>query len=399
MTSGCDRRGSAACAAGVDTAGRGATPTPAQTRDMIEKAAGLYEGMRIGNAEMRGLSMETPQGPLKLSAIRFNLENGKVGEFAFEGLDARSPNGPVKVGRFALKSLDIANLLRMSAQFSDAAQRPSPDQALGMLALLEGVELKGLVAPYKKTGKPVSIDTVDLSWGQFVGPIPSRVRLTAKMAGPVDKTDPAQTPLVQAGMETLAIDFDLGAAWTEASRTFVLEPVAIEIGSLLKATARVSLANVPRGVFSLNPAQATSMAAQIEAGTLELALRDLGGVDLAVAQFARAQDISRDAARRAIVDNIRANGEKIAGSNPDAVAVVEALIRFDREPGANADHQADAARQGAGAAAHRVVAGRAGRCAGAIPDRGFDGAVSPTAAVKPGACKPLGRELSPCPAD
>ncbi len=311
----------------------GSTPTPAQTRDVMEKAAGLYEGMRIGNAEMRGLSMETPQGPLKLSAIRFNLENGKVGEFAFEGLDTRSPTGPVKVGRFALKSLDIANLLRMSAQFSDAAQRPSPDQALGMLTLLEGVELKGLVAPYKKTGKPVSIDTVDLNWGQFVGPIPSRVRLTAKMAGPVDKTDPVQTPLVQAGMETLAIDFDLGAAWNEASRTFALEPVAIEISSLLKATARVSLANVPRGVFSLNPAQATSMAAQIEAGTLELALRDLGGVDLAVAQYARLLGISRDVARRAIVDNIKANGEKIAGSNPDVVAVVEALIRLIENPG------------------------------------------------------------------
>ena len=107
----------------------GATPpTPAQARAMLDKAAGVYEGVRIGNAEMRGLSMETPQGPIKLAAMRFNLENGKIGEFALEGLDAHSPNGPVKVGRFALKSLDIANLLRMSALFSDPAQQPPPDQ-------------------------------------------------------------------------------------------------------------------------------------------------------------------------------------------------------------------------------------------------------------------------------
>ena len=262
-------------------------PTPAQIREFTDKAAKVYEGMRIGNVEMRGFSMETPQGPVKLSAIRFNLENGKVGEFAFEGFDAVSPKGPVKVARFALKSIDLANLLRMSAQFSEPARRPSPDQVLGMLALLEGVELKGIVAPYKNTGKPINIDTVDLTWGQFVGPIPSRVRLAAKMAGPVDAADPVQTPLVQAGIDTLALDFDLGAAWTEERRTFVLEPMSIELGSLLKATARVSLANVPRGVFSLNPTQATSMAEQIEAGTLELALRDLGGVDLAVAQYAR----------------------------------------------------------------------------------------------------------------
>jgi hypothetical protein len=221
----------------------------------------------------------------------------------------------------------------MLAQFSNPAQQPSPDQVLGMLALLEGVELKNLVAPYKNTGKPVSIDTVDLSWGQFVGLIPSRIRLTAKMAGPVDATDPVQMPLVQAGLDKLALDLDLGAAWTESSRAFVLEPVAIELGSLLKATARVSLANVPQGVFTLDPVQATSMADEIEAGTLELALRDLGGVDLAVAHYARLLGISRDMTRRTIVDNIRANGEKIAGSNLDVVAVVEALIRFIESPG------------------------------------------------------------------
>jgi hypothetical protein len=160
----------------------GTVPTPA--RDLIEKAAGVYEGIRIGNAEMRGLSMETPQGPFKVSAMRFGLENGKVGEFVLEGLDARAPKGPVKVGRFALKSLDIAKLLRMSALFSNPAQRPSPDQALELLPLLEGVEVKGVVAPYKDTNKPVEIDTLSLNWGQLVGPIPSRARLTAKLTGP-----------------------------------------------------------------------------------------------------------------------------------------------------------------------------------------------------------------------
>ena len=78
----------------------------------------------------------------------------------------------------------------MSALFSDPAQKPSPDQALGMLALLEGAELKGLVAPYESAGKPVSIETINLNWGQFVGPIPSRARLTAKLARPVDPADP-----------------------------------------------------------------------------------------------------------------------------------------------------------------------------------------------------------------
>ncbi|MEO6840715.1 MAG: hypothetical protein ABI192_08115 [Bradyrhizobium sp.] len=308
-----------------------APPTPAQAREMMEKVAGLYEGIRVGNAEMRDLSLQTPQGPIKLSAMRFNFDGGKIGELAFEGLDARSPKGPVKLGRFALKSLDVSGLMHMAAQFT--GQKPSPDQLAGLLTLLEGIEVKGLVAPFKNTGKPVTIDTFDLNWGQFIGPIPSKLRLTAKMSTPVDPSDPKSAPLVAAGLNMLAADCDINAAWTEASRAFVLDAPAFDVDGIAKLSARVSLANVPRGVFSTSAAQATAMAAQIEAGTLELTLRDIGGGDIAIAQYARAQNVSREAARSSIADNIRASSEKAAAANPDVAAAVETLARFVETPG------------------------------------------------------------------
>ncbi|MGH6641628.1 MAG: hypothetical protein ACRED3_02920 [Bradyrhizobium sp.] len=310
-----------------------APPTPAKARAMLEQVAKVYEGIRIGNAEMRGFSVDTPQGPVKLAAMRFNLDNGKVNEFAIEGVDGRTPQGPVKVGRFAVKSLDVANLMRMSALFSNPAQPPAPDQALGMIPLIEGVELKGLTTPFKNTGKPVNIDVFNLDWGQFIGPIPSKLRLALKMAAPLDAKDPGQMLLVAAGLDKAAIDFDLGAAWTETSRVFALEPVTLDLGGVAKASARVSFANVPRGAFTPNAIQAAAMAGQIEAGPIELTLRDTGGVDLAVAQQARTQNIGRDAARRAIVAGIRSGSEQAAAANPDAVAAVEALARFVESPG------------------------------------------------------------------
>ena len=308
-----------------------APPTPAQARETMEKIAGLYEGIRIGNAEMRGVSVQTQQGPIKLSTMRFNFDGGKIGELAFEGLDARAPTGPVKLARFALKSVDISGLIRMSAQF--AGQKPSPEQALGLLPLIEGAEVKDFTAPYKNAKKPINIDAINLSWGQFVGPIPSKTRLTAKMTSPLVANELGSQSLLAAGMDTVAIDLDFGAAWTETSGTFVLEPISLELGGLLKATARVSLANVPRGVFSISTTQAAAIAAQIEAGTLELTLRDMGGGDIAVAQYARSQNVSREAARSSLVDSIRASGEKAAAANPDAAGAVEALARFVETPG------------------------------------------------------------------
>jgi hypothetical protein len=312
----------------------GATsPTPAQTRELIDKMAALYEGMRIGTAEMRGLSAETPQGPVKLQAITFNLEDGKIGEFALEGLDTSAPKGPVKIGRFALKSLDIANFMRMSAQFADPALTPTPELIAGLFPLIGGVEIKGVTAPFKNTGKFVNLDGFDVNWGQFIGPIPSKVRLTAKMTTPVDAADPSMKALLAAGLDTLAADGDIAAEWTEAARNFVVDVPKLEIGGIVKASARIALANVPRQVFSANAAQAMGAAAQIEAGMIELTVRDLGSVDLGVVQFARAQNVSRDAARKAIVENIMASSKDVASANPDAEAAVQALARFVESPG------------------------------------------------------------------
>ena len=309
----------------------GTAASSAQGRAMMERTAKLYEGLSIGNTEMRGLSIETPQGPTRLAALQFNLDKGKS-DFAFEGLEGRAPQGPVKVGRFALKSIDVANLMRISTHFSNPAQPPSPDRALEMIPLIAGVEIKGLVAPFKNTGKPVRIESFGLDWGQFVGPIPTKVRLTTKISTPFDDADPKLKPLIAAGIDTAAIDNDFGAAWTEANKTFTLDPVSLDIGGLLKANARLSLTNVPRGVFTLNPLQAAAMAEQIEAGGFELVLQDMGAVDIVVAQYARTHDLGREAARSAILDGIRAGREK-AAANPDALSALEAVTRFVETPG------------------------------------------------------------------
>jgi hypothetical protein len=312
----------------------GATsPTPAQTREMIDKLAALYEGMRIGTAEMSGLSAETPQGPFKLSAIRFNLEDGKIGEFAVEGLDTNTPKGPIKLGRFALKSLDIANFIRVSAQFANPAQPPSPGLIAALFPLIQGVEIKGVTAPFKDTGKFVDLDGFDLSWGQFVGPIPSKARLTAKLTTPADAANLSMKALIAAGLDKLTVDGDIGLEWAEAARSFVLDIPKLDVSEMLNASARVSLANVPRQVFSANAAQAFGAAAQIEAGALELTLRDAGAVDFSIAQYARSHNTGRDAARQAILDAIKVDQEAIGSANRDADALFAALARFVETPG------------------------------------------------------------------
>lgn len=301
----------------------GSIPTPAQSRDMIAKVADFFEGFQIGKAEVGKQTVETPQGTGRLNAVKYDQD-----EIALEGLDMPMPQGQLKMERFALKSFRAANLMRWAASLRTPGQPPSPDQMLGLFRVLEGAEVKGVVAPYKATRQLFTIDTISLSWGQLVGSIPSKANLVVKMVTPTDPANPALQPLIMAGVDKLAIDLDVGAAWTESSGAFALSPATIDLGNLARAQARFALANVPRGLFTIDPAQAMGQAAQVETGAFELSLRDSGVVDLVVAQFARMQNVSRDAARSAIVEMIRAQGEKIAGASVGAGGAVDALAGF-----------------------------------------------------------------------
>lgn len=302
----------------------GSIPTPAQSRDMIEKVADFFEGFQIGKAEIGKQTVETPQGTGKLNAVKYDQD-----KISLEGLDLPMPQGQLKMERFALKSFSAANLMRWAASLRPPGQPPSPDQMLGLFRVLEGAEIKGVVSPYKNTRQLITIDTISLNWGQLVGSIPSKANLVVKMVTPTDPTNPTQRPLIMAGVDKLAIDLDLGAAWTESSGAFVLAPATIDLGNLAKAQARFSLANVPRGLFTTtDPMEAMSEMAQVETGAIELSLRDSGVVDLIVAQFSRMQNVSRDAARSAIAEMIRAQGEKVTAANLDAKAAVDALAGF-----------------------------------------------------------------------
>lgn len=304
---------------------RSIPPTPAQAREMLEKFAEFCEGIRIGKAEINNSSIDMPQGQgaTKLNSIRYDQH-----ELAFEGFNGPVPHGHFRMERFALKSFSAVNLMRWAVQASDAAEKPGLHQALGIFRVLQGAEIKGMAAPYNGTNQLLSIDVVGLDWGQLVGPIPSNGKVVARFAIPTNAGNLAMMPLAAAGIDKLAIDLDLGAAWTESSGAFALAPATIDLGNLARAQARLALANVPRTVFTVDPVQAMSQAGQIEADAIELSLRDSGVVDLIVAQFSRIQNVSRDAARNAIIEMIRAQGEKIAASNLDAKVAVDALADF-----------------------------------------------------------------------
>ncbi len=315
----------------------GTPPTPAQLRAVMEQAANVYEGIRIGKFELRGIKTRMqmlPDADFKMAAIRLTgLENGRIAEFTIEGLDGQSPQKePIHIGRFAFKGLQISSLMRQSSQLTESGGMPSKDQAIGLLALLEGIELNDVIATATK--QTIGIDSFKLSWGQFVGSIPTNVRLSAKTSVPANLADAGTGGMLSgAGMDTLTTSIDLGVAWNEATQTLDISPAAIELVNSFAFTAKLSVRNVPRSMFSTDMSQAMAATDQLEAGPVELSLRDTGGLKAALTQYAKGKGLSEDDARKQIIDSVNDTAKSTAQSNPDALVVGQALVQFIEKPG------------------------------------------------------------------
>ena len=159
--------------------------------------------------------------------------------------------------------------------------------------------------------------------------MPSKLRAAVKMAGPISARDPDPFKmLAAAGFANASIGLDLGIAWEETTRTVTFAPGTVELGNVGALTARLTLGNVPREIFSTDPFQVMVGAAVVEAGPIEIVVRDTGGIDLAVAQLARTQKLSRDDARKQMMDKVRETAAGMTVLSINSMAIGGAVARF-----------------------------------------------------------------------
>ncbi len=97
----------------------------------------------------------------------------------------------------------------------------------------------------------VKVDTFRLSWGDFIGPLPSKTAATVRMSGPIDQlSERSCSPLLAENGATRAnLAFDGGMNWNEADKTITAAPLFVEIGNAFSASAKVTLTGVDKASF------------------------------------------------------------------------------------------------------------------------------------------------------
>jgi hypothetical protein len=134
-------------------------------------------------------------------------------------------------------------------------------------------------------------------------------------------------------MTTATVDLDAGARWNEASRLAVLSPFSTKLANVGSIEVNATFGNVPASAFTLDAATFMAATAAVEAGPIEIVVRDLGGVDLMVSEVARKQNLSPDAARRIVVETATQPAAALVLSSPDLSGLADAVAHFIESPG------------------------------------------------------------------
>ena len=183
--------------------------------------------------------------------------------------------------------------------------------------------------PNRLPGGIIHLVSVQLSWGQFVGTLPTTARYAVKAEMPIANEDgePFQA-LRESGRTSVMVSFDIGSAWTERTRTFVLSPATFELDGLFSSSLTLSLGNFSPDLLVNDPAKMALAASALEVGPIELTLRDTGGLDFAAAQVAKAQGIDARAARSKMADGMKQGARMQPRQSAEFQRLVDEFGRF-----------------------------------------------------------------------
>ena len=171
--------------------------------------------------------------------------------------------------------------------------------------------------------------SLQVAWGQLVGPLPTSAHYAVKAEMPIaDQDGPPFKALRESGIDKLTLAFDIGAAWNEQARTLVLSPATVELNDLLAVSLKLSIVNVATNLLADDPAEKERAAKALEVGAIELSAHDNGAVDFAAAQVARNQGISLGDARAKMIEDMRRGVGTQPRQSAEFQRLVDALGRF-----------------------------------------------------------------------
>lgn len=310
-------------------------------RELASSNADLIDCIKFSDFEYQDIEFVDERvgaATIKLASISGDPK-GDAQSLIVDGLSAKSPDGnPITMKHLAVRDAKPGQLLRFLAAATEtgAAAHQSRAERLKPLQFLGAIEIDGLEGRFGKASTgTVKIDTLRLSWGDFIGPVPSRLAASLRVSGPLSLFGKSElfALLADSGKTEASVAFDVGLAWSEADRTITASPLSIEVGDAFSAAAKMALADVDKdGFFSADQAEAAHAFQSATLGTIDVVISDAGIYKMKLDQLADDRGTTSKAAQKAFIAGARVVAKKLVADNPDLEAASAAIMDFLSAP-------------------------------------------------------------------
>lgn len=307
-----------------------------EARELLQHMTDVLQAVAFRTMAMTRARTEGPEETVEIASITLDgLAAGVLDGFEIKGVNGQAVGGqPVKLGRLAVRLLDLPAMVRLA----EDADSPSLPGILGLFKVIKGIEASGIEVPYDKANGAAEPQTVkvggfSLSWGSFLGDLPTTLRMELSDAtGPISASDGEPfTYLANGGMTSATLGAGLNIAYDAQARDLTIAPVRVKVDKAFSVEMSAGVGNLPKEAF-LDAASAFGALTQLNGRPFSLKIENLGLAELMITQLAEASDITPDALRQELLVTIDEQAKDWAEVTKDAPAVAEAVKAFVMNP-------------------------------------------------------------------
>jgi hypothetical protein len=319
----------------------GDEPSPEAVKALVGFYADVLTAMRSSPLTLAGfdcaeddpVSGKTTIGTGKVTVGGF--EPGIYPPVSADAINVVAKDGSVKLGNFTFKQIDFNEPLKVLAAATALDEDWFVANARKLIPAFDGFSLSGLAidVPGEEPSARIaaSLDSLDLSLGQYVNGIPSDIALTADGFDyplPTDAKDGPAPDLIKAGITRLDIDFGSHIHWNKDARTIEVSQLMLDAGQLGRVSISGTLGNATDKLFDDSPEAAMAAADALTVKSVTIELADAGMGNILISAGARDAGQPEPLFRTTLAGMAQGMVLAVLGNSDDALGAVKALGDF-----------------------------------------------------------------------
>lgn len=310
--------------------------SPTEAADMADLLSQTLQSIAFTTMAYDAVNVTDATGTVRMSHMAFeNFQQGRLDRMRFEGLvGTTGGQKPVALDRLVFTGLDFPLLFSASARLRPASKAAPDDTVAALFRILTGIEVTGLRIGQPEDPASMSLDHLDLALADVIGLFPTRATFTLRgfVFPTQDMTDASILALAPAGSDRAKLNVDLALVYDQSQETLRLTELRVTLDQTATLLVQASLTHLPMGAFQNQQTLMDALLA-VAPGPVMVRLTDQGLVERMIAQSAKSEGRSPQAARAQAIDQLMSAAQKARQDSEVVVPLAQAVADFLTAPG------------------------------------------------------------------